>query len=134
MVRNFLVFLYVFSFVMDYFPGRLLASIVVVLTLVNDFLSRRGKGVTRGIRGQQGQFKVDAVLKAVASDGTLHLRPLCTSGDIVLALHELCDPSIFAYGCVQLPHIIADNWKRDKIGVYKYEFMLNKPGRWFLYK
>jgi hypothetical protein len=44
-----------------------------------------------------------AVLKAVQVDGTLHLRPLCTTGDLLLALGQLLDKNVFAGGVVQMP-------------------------------
>lgn len=44
-----------------------------------------------------------AVLKAVRKDGSLHLRPLCTTGDLLLALNQLMDPDVFMGGAVQLP-------------------------------
>jgi hypothetical protein len=44
-----------------------------------------------------------AVLKATQADGSMHLRPLCTTGDLLLALNQLMDPGVFPSGCVQLP-------------------------------
>jgi hypothetical protein len=43
------------------------------------------------------------VLKAVQPDGTLHLRPLCTTGDLLLALSQLRDRQLFSAGVIQLP-------------------------------
>jgi hypothetical protein len=43
-----------------------------------------------------------AVLIAVTIQNTLHIRPLCTGGDVLLALNELLDKRVFSYGIVQL--------------------------------
>lgn len=59
------------------------------------------KGVTSNLPIMSG-----AVLKAVLPDGTMHLRPLCTTGDLLFALTQLMDAEVFTSGLVQLcdPH------------------------------
>jgi hypothetical protein len=56
------------------------------------------KGVTSNLPLMAG-----TVLKAVRADGSLHLRPLCTTGDLLLALNQLMDGTVFSSGTVQLP-------------------------------
>jgi hypothetical protein len=46
----------------------------------------------------EGTFKTSAVLRAVTCDGSGHVRPLCCSSDVLLALYELLDPSTFRCG------------------------------------
>ena len=45
------------------------------------------------------------VLKARTLSGDIHFRPLCTTGDLLLALYELGDGSLFEDGFVQLQDI-----------------------------
>eukprot|EP01032_Pedospumella_encystans_P023727 gene23727-26849_t len=78
----------------------------------------------------EGECRTHAVLKAVCRDGTVHIRPLCTSGDVLLALHELLDPVIFIHGCIQLPHVLSDIFARHTEGFYRYIYTLNQPGKW----
>ena len=98
--------------------------------------SRTGDGtgaVVSAIRRKvlsEGECRTHAVLKGVCRDGTVHVRPLCTAGDVLLAHHELLDPMIFVHGCVQLPHVLADNFTRHVEGCYRYTYRLNAPGEW----
>lgn len=78
----------------------------------------------------EGECRTHALLRAVCPDGSTHTRPLCTSGDVLLALHELLDPTIFLHGCVQLPHVLTDTCERHTEGYYRYIYDLNGPGRW----
>ena len=68
--------------------------------------------------------------KATTVDGVLHVRPLCTSGDIVLALYELLDVTIFSSGCIQLPNIFPLHFERHTEGFYRYTYELNQHGKW----
>ena len=45
------------------------------------------------------------VLKALPVNGDIHVRPLCTTGDLMLALYELVDDTIFEDGFIQLQDI-----------------------------
>jgi hypothetical protein len=76
------------------------------------------------------RFPVKAMLKAVTKKGKLHYRPLCTAGDVVLAIMELMDNSIFDHGYVQLPHVISGPFIRETDGFYRYTYKLNTPGEW----
>lgn len=78
----------------------------------------------------EGECRTHALLRAVCPDGSTHTRPLCTSGDVLLALHELLDPTIFLHGCVQLPHVLTDIYERHTEGFYRYIYELNGSGRW----
>ena len=78
----------------------------------------------------EGECRTHAVLKAVCRDGSGHIRPLCTSGDVLLALHELLDPVIFIHGCIQLPHVLSDVFARHTEGFYRYVYTINEPGQW----
>ena len=68
--------------------------------------------------------------KATTVDGILHIRPLCTSGDVVLALHELLDVNIFSSGCIQIPNIVPVDFQRHTEGFYRYTYQLNHNGKW----
>ena len=76
------------------------------------------------------RFPVKAMLKAVTKKGKLHYRPLCTAGDVVLAIMELMDNNIFDHGYVQLPHVISGPFIRETDGFYRYTYKLNTPGEW----
>jgi hypothetical protein len=78
----------------------------------------------------ESECRTQALLKAVCKDGTAHIRPLCTSGDVLLALHELLDPSIFLHGCVQLQHPLSDSFQRHTDGYYRYIYRPHGPGQW----
>ena len=79
----------------------------------------------------EGKHRVSGLLRAVcAADGSLHVRPLCTAGDVVLALHELLDPQIFLHGSVQLPHAVGGTHERHIGGVYRFTYTLNAPDEW----
>jgi hypothetical protein len=76
------------------------------------------------------RFPVKAVLKAVTKKGKIHYRPLCTAGDVVLAMMELMDNNIFDHGYVQLPHVISGPFVRETEGFWRYTYKLNLPGEW----
>jgi hypothetical protein len=79
----------------------------------------------------ESECRTHAVLKGVCSDGTLHIRPLCTSGDVLLALHELMDSKIFMHGCIQLPHVLdSEAFARHVAGYYRYVYALNADPQW----
>jgi hypothetical protein len=78
----------------------------------------------------ESECRTNALLKAICKDGTIHVRPLCNSADILLALHELLDPAIFVHGYIQLPHVLSDNFQRHTEGYYRYTHIMNTPGRW----
>ena len=56
------------------------------------------KGITSNLPVMAG-----VVLKGITPDGSAHLRPICTTGDLMLALNQLMDPTVFVSGAVQLP-------------------------------
>lgn len=78
----------------------------------------------------ESECRTHALLKAVCKDGSAHIRPLCTSGDVLLALHELLDPSIFLHGNVQLQHPLSDAFQRHTDGYYRYTYQAIGPGKW----
>jgi hypothetical protein len=67
----------------------------------------RSQGIVPSDSPDKGDFMFcGGVLKAVTTEGCVHIRPLCTSRDLVLALHELVDSTVFTQGYIQLPHVI----------------------------
>ena len=78
----------------------------------------------------ESECRTQALLKAICRDGVVHIRPLCTSGDVLLAMHELLDPSMFLHGAVFIPHVLSDNFVRHTEGFYRYVYELNTPGQW----
>jgi len=105
------------------------------LTYVNDFLSlskivrhhghhlpahllTKHFGVSRDC---ESDVKVDAVLIGfTARQQKFHLRPLCTTADVVLALHEL--PTLFSQAIIYLPYIHATNRSRVQHSFYRYRY------------
>lgn len=51
----------------------------------------------------------------------------------MLALHELLDPSIFSYGCVQIPPSIKPPLIRDTYGIYRFTYKLNSHNKWEIF-
>ena len=58
------------------------------------------------------------------------MRPLCTVGDILVAIHDLLDPREFQCGCIQLPQLLSAHLHRNYEGVYRYSYDRYKPDRW----
>jgi hypothetical protein len=71
---------------------------------------------------KEGGCKVEASLIAVTADHQSHSRPLCTSADLSLAMHELMDPKIFSVGIIQMPHLLPAQYERHLEGVYRFNF------------
>lgn len=46
---------------------------------------------------------VRGLLKGITPDGLTHLRPLCTPGDLLLALNDILDDTLFESAVVQVP-------------------------------
>lgn len=97
-----------------------------------------------------GEFPVKAVLRALpqypqcdqtglANDlkienqtntgkTSIYIRPLCTAGDVLLAMHELLDKKLFKCGSISLPHSIRGPFVRDPTGgtFFRCVFRLNQ--------
>lgn len=73
--------------------------------------------------------KMRGMLKARTVDGRIHLRPLCTSSDILLATQELMDSTRYLQGCIQLPDLLKDTCTRITGSYYRYIYRLNGPGQ-----
>lgn len=97
----------------------------IVLSLANDF--HEGLDPS-GLK--QGEFKLRAVLKAETVAGCFHLRPLCSSSDLLLAIHELLDARIFKRGFVQVPHALKGPFHREVDGFYRFYYSVHRKGRW----
>jgi hypothetical protein len=105
----------------------------LTLTLVNDFLSlqkkiRQNNGVLPifikeiGHNIHESDYRVEATLTAITREGALHVRPLCTAADFVLAMHELLDPSVLTEGFIHIPHVMHVNMERCTSGYYRYHY------------
>ena len=74
-------------------PGHVLTtSYDRNLSNQQDLLSSKGMNIQ--IRG---------LLKGITHEGQLHLRPLCAAGDLLLALNDLFDETLFEEAVVQIP-------------------------------
>ena len=89
-------------------------------------------------RPHPGKFPTRGVLRAVLADGargqgqeagSVYMRPLLTSGDVLLAMHELLDRKLFRCGCITLPHALRGPMLTDHRGgsFYRCVFRLNRP-------
>jgi hypothetical protein len=80
---------------------------------------------------QSGHHPVRAILKAIPRVGRpeIYIRPLCTSGDVMLAMHELLDRSLFKCGAIVLPHALRGPFVRDSNSgcFYRCIYRLNQP-------
>jgi len=79
-----------------------------------------------------------AVLKAERSSrgggGALHVRPLYTAGDLMLALFELMDPHLFSRGYIQLPGDLclrdASSAWSPEINIFRVTYRVGRPNKW----
>lgn len=76
---------------------------------------------------KDGDFKIDAVLLGTSLEGDIHIRPLCTSADFILALHEIQDPSVFHQGFITLPYFSESIIERNTDFFYRFNY--NAKGR-----
>lgn len=104
-----------------------------VCRLINDYLPVNADPLSRSpamdsFNLPRAMAPVKATMKAViVGSRDVYCRPLCTSGDVLVALHELADPALTVSGCVQLPHVMRGPIARDSSGYYRAEYLLNKP-------
>lgn len=122
-----------YALVNDYVPAKK-DAIQQQESASASFVTKRAEsGVIKNYLAQPGTAPVKAVLKAmVTATGKPHVRPLCTAGDVVLAMHELADPTLFSSGCIQLPHAIKGPVVRDSHWVYRFVYELNQPHKYFI--
>ena len=95
-----------------------------------------------------GEFPVKAILRALPqchqddnssksntesnteseSKPGIYIRPLCTAGDVLLAMHELLDRKLFKCGSISLPHAVRGPFVRDPTGgtFFRCVFRLNQ--------
>lgn len=69
-----------------------------------------------------GNYKCEGMLIGIAASNDLHIRPLCTSADMSLAINELQDPRVFKYGYIAMPHMLQMNLERFYEGFYRFEY------------
>lgn len=65
----------------------------------------------------------------------LHVRPLYTAGDLMLALFELMDPRLFSSGYVQMVGDLplrdtASSWSQE-VNLFRVTYRVGKPNKWF---
>lgn len=70
-------------------------------------------------------FNVRGLLKGITADGSTHLRPLCTPGDLLLALNDLLDDNLFESAVVQIPDNPSFESKKGKL--YRIEAEFTSP-------
>ncbi len=69
-----------------------------------------------------GNYKCEGMLTAITVSEDIHIRPLCTSADVALALNELQDPRVFREGYIVIPHVLQMNLERFMDGFYRCEY------------
>lgn len=67
-------------------------------------------------------IQIRGLLKGITHDGQLHLRPLCAPGDLLLALNDLLDDSLFEEAVVQIPDNPTYELKKGKFIRVEEEF------------
>jgi hypothetical protein len=67
-------------------------------------------------------FNVRGLLKGITADGSTHLRPLCTPGDLLLALNDILDDTLFESAVVQIPDNPCFESKKGKLYRIEEEF------------
>lgn len=73
---------------------------------------------------KEGDFKVDALMIATSVDKLVHIRPLCTSADLSLAMYELLDSRQFSNGVIQMPYLLPMQFERHTEGFYRFNFTM----------
>lgn len=107
-----------------------------MLTLVNDFLHLQKQ--LRHLQAhphhrlppaprmdqKEGDCKVEALMIAIGTDKLVHMRPLCTSADLSLAMYELLDSRQFSNGVIQMPYLLPMQYERHTEGFYRFNFTM----------
>ena len=113
----------------------------MTLTIINDFLSlqrrlRQNQGILpifikepANAHLYESDFRVEATLTAITKEGLLHIRPLCTSADFVLAMHELLDPQVLSEGFIHIPHVMHVHSERYFDGYYRYHYRAKEKSK-----
>lgn len=89
-------------------------------------LSQAGNGSNSSSSYHRG------ILRGKTVDDRIHLRPLCTTGDVALAIRELLNPSIFKEGCIQFPSALRGPFRRKRDTLHLVRYALNKPTEFFI--
>jgi hypothetical protein len=74
------------------------------------------------------ECNVRGLLKGITPDGSTHLRPLCTPGDLLLALNDLLDDTLFESAVVQLPDHPSFESRKGKLVKVETEFTSTPKG------
>ncbi len=83
-------------------------------------------------QGNSAETETCALLKASTIDNKIHIRPLCSVSDILLAAEELFESnSPFVDGCIAMPKVLPKVFKRAVGSYFRYQYTLNKPGQWY---
>lgn len=97
--------------------------------------------VVAGIGGTASVSPLRAVLKAERTSprtstnvSIVHVRPLYTAGDLMLALFELMDSQLFSRGYVQLAGDLGmrdttDAWSQE-VNIFRVTYRVGKPNKW----
>lgn len=78
------------------------------------------------LASSESEFRTDCLLIAMTLNNSLHIRPLCTTADCVLAMHELLDRKIFRYGFIHFPHISSGRSERNTGSFYRFTYNYQK--------
>ncbi len=97
--------------------------------LASQFLSLTGVGT-------ETKPRMLGLLRGRTPQGNIHIRPLCTHGDLTLALKEICDPETFEAAYIQLPNAFQGRGVpegyicAEKNAYFRFHYKLNESGTW----
>jgi hypothetical protein len=86
------------------------------------------QGKTQSNHSKVMSYNVRGLLKGVTVDGLTHLRPLYTLGDLLLALNDVLDETLFAEAIVQIPENPLYEMKKGKLIRVDEEFTSTPKG------
>ncbi len=98
--------------------------------------SRSSSNSTHRDKKEQTGSRSLGLLRGKTVDGRMHVRPLCTPGDLTIALREISNPDIFEIASVSVPAGFQGHGEdgsyhvADKYTYYRYYHKLNEPGLW----
>ncbi len=98
-------------------------------------VSSKSSGGAGGKASKESNLIV-GLLRGITSSGDLHIRPLCTPGDLSIALREISDPSVFRTASISLPSASQGFRKEGGYDIahhhtyYRMHYQLNKAPLW----
>jgi len=99
------------------------------------YAAAAGAGAGAGAAGE-AKTRMLGWLRGKTPQGRIHIRPLCTPSDLVIAMKEMCDPAVFDAAYVQMPRSFPEHGQpgsyalADKNCYYRLHYRLNESGVW----